>query len=933
VKDASGDVSTTTYPGTLTLAVAPQPALTVTPQPGPGAQAPVQSAQGTLTVTGWGYQYTSPEVRLVQANGTILVETDPYYLQSVSIGGSSYSWKYSTAGGVQTGSIEDGQGGAVTFTHDARGEVTGRSVATSSAEGVVTTVHHDLSGRVTGSSVVSSTSADGISIATTRNYDAAGIFSGSSVQRSDGQGGAVTATYTSTGEVVSYKVSVATAANQVTTTTYDAHDVAVSVQVGRVFADGTAQTDYYDAAGHLTSSIVAKSTAAGGVQVGYYDPSQALTRYATLGIDASGNRTVTTFSGQGAKLASDTLSANGVHTGVTYAADGSSITTTTALDHSYTVVARSGAGDVVTTQYSSAGIKLSDTWTHPDGSHGSHTFAADGSSTGVGFYTDGSTASFTSDGDGFQSATFRAANGVVVGSLTSLDDGFGNVIVTYFDARGRATGDSWQLADGSHGRTTFNANGTLSGVRVDASGEAVTYNNASREVSVSQLLADQSVNENAELMFTVPGATFFEADPGDLLVYRAAMADGSSLPTWLSFDTRTASFSATPPMGAAGVFDIEVTATNGHGFSASDVFALSVVHVNAAPLAVFSVPDQQCVEGASWTYTLPEGAFLDPDPDDVLTYTAGMADATPLPPWMHFDPAGRSLEGTPPAGAAGAFFLRVVATDELGASANENFILTVTAPIAQDPPQEPPTEQPPTEQPPTEQPPTEVPPTEVPPTEVPPAEVPPTEQPPTEVPPTEQPPTEVPPTEQPPTEVPPTEQPPTDPPTDTDPPRTVQDITGTSSRDVLIGTDIDDNLQGYAGRDVLQGLTGNDTLSGGAGADRLYGGEGADVYVFALGDGRDRISDFDAIPGVQDALQFGPGITGNDLSLRKAGNHLVISIAGTQDQVRISKWFQGTAHHIEIIRFDDGTEILDTELQDLVDIVGSWRPALVAQAH
>ena len=54
----------------------------------------------------------------------------------------------------------------------------------------------------------------------------------------------------------------------------------------------------------------------------------------------------------------------------------------------------------------------------------------------------------------------------------------------------------------------------------------------------------------------------------------------------------------------------------------------------------------------------------------------------------------------------------------------------------------------------------------------------------------------------------------------------------------------DDVLVGNGGDDRLFGGQGNDRLDGGTGNDRLAGGPGADVFVFALGNGADAITDF-----------------------------------------------------------------------------------------
>ena len=77
---------------------------------------------------------------------------------------------------------------------------------------------------------------------------------------------------------------------------------------------------------------------------------------------------------------------------------------------------------------------------------------------------------------------------------------------------------------------------------------------------------------------------------------------------------------------------------------------------------------------------------------------------------------------------------------------------------------------------------------------------------------------------------------------------------GGRGADVLSGQRGRDELRGDGGHDVLRGDGGADTLDGGAGRDVLTGGRGADVFVFAAGDGIDRITDFE---GGRDRLDFG----------------------------------------------------------------------------
>ena len=62
---------------------------------------------------------------------------------------------------------------------------------------------------------------------------------------------------------------------------------------------------------------------------------------------------------------------------------------------------------------------------------------------------------------------------------------------------------------------------------------------------LAELIADQTVSEETAWSFTVPSGSFADADSD--LTYTATLADGSALPSWLSFDATTQTFSGTPP--------------------------------------------------------------------------------------------------------------------------------------------------------------------------------------------------------------------------------------------------------------------------------------------------------------------------------------------------------------------------------------------------
>jgi Ca2+-binding RTX toxin-like protein len=112
----------------------------------------------------------------------------------------------------------------------------------------------------------------------------------------------------------------------------------------------------------------------------------------------------------------------------------------------------------------------------------------------------------------------------------------------------------------------------------------------------------------------------------------------------------------------------------------------------------------------------------------------------------------------------------------------------------------------------------------------------------------------------------------------------------------------------------LAGTDGADTLSGGAGADTLRGGAGDDTYLFGAGSGRDAIIDTSG----NDVVEFGAPITSSGISLSQSGSDLEIDVVGAADALIVKNWYSGDTNHIEQFVFADGSVILDSQVQGLV---------------
>jgi VCBS repeat-containing protein len=94
---------------------------------------------------------------------------------------------------------------------------------------------------------------------------------------------------------------------------------------------------------------------------------------------------------------------------------------------------------------------------------------------------------------------------------------------------------------------------------------------------VAAPLADRSAEAGQAFQFDVPTNTFADVDTGDALELSATLADGSPLPSWLSFDPATGRFTGTAPGDVGGTtFEVMVTASDLLGAVASDGFAFSI---------------------------------------------------------------------------------------------------------------------------------------------------------------------------------------------------------------------------------------------------------------------------------------------------------------------------------------------------------------------
>ena len=151
---------------------------------------------------------------------------------------------------------------------------------------------------------------------------------------------------------------------------------------------------------------------------------------------------------------------------------------------------------------------------------------------------------------------------------------------------------------------------------------------------------------------------------------------------------------------------------------------------------------------------------------------------------------------------------------------------------------------------------------------------------------------------------------------------------GAGNDTVQASFDANNTIDGGEGDDYLlvhrtggSPLTPN-TFIGGRGNDRLFGSASTDTFIYNRDDGSDTINDYDyGAQGAIDTFQFGEGISSNDISTSRSGDHLLLRVSdpanpAATDQITIQWWFADPIHHhVERFAFTDGTILTEAQIQ------------------
>ncbi|WP_293934135.1 calcium-binding protein [Iodobacter sp.] len=242
-------------------------------------------------------------------------------------------------------------------------------------------------------------------------------------------------------------------------------------------------------------------------------------------------------------------------------------------------------------------------------------------------------------------------------------------VVGYYDEN-LVTGD--QVFDNKIDRVVFE-NGVVWDQAMIQSVADLALNNHAPTLAIPTVIAEAHTSK--AFSYVIPDNIISDSDVGDSLTYRVEYQYHTELPSWLSFDAATRTFSGTPDKGDKGEVMLHLIGMDNYGKTMTSQLRLNVVG-NRAPVLSAALPDQAQVFGEAFVYQVPEKAFRDIDGDE-LTFRATQADGSPLPSWLSFNEQTHSFSGTPT--VSGVTSVRIIASDDSGLTDEDTFDFVIGA--------------------------------------------------------------------------------------------------------------------------------------------------------------------------------------------------------------------------------------------------------------
>ncbi|MGV0960375.1 MAG: Ig-like domain-containing protein [Limnohabitans sp.] len=157
--------------------------------------------------------------------------------------------------------------------------------------------------------------------------------------------------------------------------------------------------------------------------------------------------------------------------------------------------------------------------------------------------------------------------------------------------------------------TNDGGNAGSGGAASDTDTVAISVTSVNDAPTVANALPDTTGNVGTALSYTVASNAFTDLDNATL-TYTATLADGSALPSWLSFNATTRTFSGTPTSADLGTLSIKVVASDG-ALSVNDSFDIAITSNSVTGPTTVSAVNLSAVAQGSGGFVINGAAVAD----------------------------------------------------------------------------------------------------------------------------------------------------------------------------------------------------------------------------------------------------------------------------------------------------------------------------------
>jgi len=221
----------------------------------------------------------------------------------------------------------------------------------------------------------------------------------------------------------------------------------------------------------------------------------------------------------------------------------------------------------------------------------------------------------------------------------------------------------------------------LAGAFIEKSFEINVLDSAENTPPSDILLSDSSIEEKEPLNTEIGIFNSVDADEED--THRFSLVPGIGGSDNLDFAIAENRLLSRKSFDYAekSEYSIRVRTYDSNDGIFEKIFSIEILPKNLSPVLNEAIPDQVFSTDELINFSLNANTFSDPE-GGVLSYSALLDKSNPLPNWLNFEASTLTFAGNPTIEHEGDYQIYVIAKDEKGNEAEDDFTLTIKAPLS-----------------------------------------------------------------------------------------------------------------------------------------------------------------------------------------------------------------------------------------------------------